>query len=181
MSKKEKILEVALELFASQGVDKTSTAQITKKAGVAEGTLFVHFKNKQALVDAIYVYIKEREYTAFARVLSKEQNAKENTYTLSKKVIDYFLDHTIELQYVLHVQQLDLISENAKEQVAEFGAVIFDYMKEWQKNGEIKKTDLSLLGQQTWSMLVATIMYCKKNKKKVTNQMVQPIWDALKA
>jgi len=40
MTKKEKILEAALELFARQGVDKTSTAEITKKAGVAEGKLF---------------------------------------------------------------------------------------------------------------------------------------------
>lgn len=180
MTKKEKILETALELFATQGVGNTSTAQITKKAGVAEGTLFVHYKNKQALVDAIYVYIKEREYKAFESVLSKDKSAEENSKVLSKKVISYFLEHDLELQYVLHVQQLGLVSEKAKKQVSEFGAVMYGYMRDWQKSGEIKKTDLALLGEQIWSMLVATILYCKQHKKKSTDQMIQPIWDAIK-
>ena len=180
MTTKEKILDVALVLFAQQGVDKTSTAQITKKAGVAEGTLFVHFKSKQVRVDEVYIDIKEREYKAFESVLSDKKSAEENVRTLNKKVISYFLEHTNELQFVLHVKRLDLISKKAKERVAEFGAVIGNAMASWQKSGEIKKMDLELLGEQTWSMLVATIMYCKRTNKKVTDQIVAPIWDALK-
>jgi len=46
LSTKDKIFQSALELFASQGIQATSTAQISKRAGVASGTLFVHFKSK---------------------------------------------------------------------------------------------------------------------------------------
>jgi AcrR family transcriptional regulator len=49
LSTKDKIYQSALDLFASQGIQSTSTAQISKKAGVASGTLFVHFKSKQEL------------------------------------------------------------------------------------------------------------------------------------
>ncbi|MBN2350214.1 MAG: TetR/AcrR family transcriptional regulator [Bacteroidales bacterium] len=51
--KKEKILEVALELFARQGYAVTSTSRIAKEAGVSEGLIFKHFVNKQGLLDAI--------------------------------------------------------------------------------------------------------------------------------
>ncbi len=51
--KKENILNAALELFAKEGYSGTSTSKIAKKAGVSEGLIFRHFKNKQGLLDAI--------------------------------------------------------------------------------------------------------------------------------
>lgn len=45
-----KILQAALKLFARQGYDGTSTKDLAKSAGVAEGTLFRHFANKKAIL-----------------------------------------------------------------------------------------------------------------------------------
>ena len=43
--KKENILKSALELFANEGVNATSTNRIAIKANVSEGLIFKHFKN----------------------------------------------------------------------------------------------------------------------------------------
>ncbi len=53
MSKKEKILAAATELFAHQGFKETATSEIAKKAGVAQGTVFHHFQSKDNLLIAI--------------------------------------------------------------------------------------------------------------------------------
>jgi AcrR family transcriptional regulator len=45
-----RLLEVALELFARQGYDATTAAQIAEAAGVTEMTFFRHFPSKSALV-----------------------------------------------------------------------------------------------------------------------------------
>jgi AcrR family transcriptional regulator len=45
-----KILQAALQLFARQGYDGTTTKDLAKSAGVAEGTLFRHFANKKAIL-----------------------------------------------------------------------------------------------------------------------------------
>lgn len=58
VSKKERILEAALALFAKQGYAATSTNAIARKAAVSEGLLFKHFGNKQGLLDAL---LKEAE------------------------------------------------------------------------------------------------------------------------
>jgi AcrR family transcriptional regulator len=54
---KEKILAAALELFQENGFDGTTTRQISKKAGIAEGTLFNYFKTKEDL--ALFFFQKE--------------------------------------------------------------------------------------------------------------------------
>ena len=45
-----KILQAALKLFARRGYDGTTTKDLAKSAGVAEGTLFRHFNNKKAIL-----------------------------------------------------------------------------------------------------------------------------------
>ncbi|MGB3765150.1 MAG: TetR/AcrR family transcriptional regulator [Phormidesmis sp.] len=45
-----KVLKAAQKLFARQGYGATTTKELAKAAGVAEGTLFRHFKNKKAIL-----------------------------------------------------------------------------------------------------------------------------------
>ncbi|MDX9872448.1 MAG: TetR/AcrR family transcriptional regulator [Clostridia bacterium] len=51
--KQARILEVAIQEFADKGYSNTSTSEIASKAGVAEGTIFRHYKTKKELLLAI--------------------------------------------------------------------------------------------------------------------------------
>ncbi|GBE15177.1 MAG TPA: TetR/AcrR family transcriptional regulator [Proteobacteria bacterium] len=53
MSRKDDILSAATELFAVQGFNGTATSEIAARAGVAQGTVFHHFKSKENLLVAI--------------------------------------------------------------------------------------------------------------------------------
>jgi AcrR family transcriptional regulator len=50
---RDRLLEVAAEAFAEQGVD-TSLEKIAKAAGVGIGTLYRHYPTRDALVEAVY-------------------------------------------------------------------------------------------------------------------------------
>ena len=50
----QRLIRAALELFSSRGYHDTTTAQIAKKAGVAEGTIYRHFPSKQQLPNELY-------------------------------------------------------------------------------------------------------------------------------
>lgn len=49
-----KILKIAKQAFLSQGIENTSTRYLSDKAGIAVGTLFVHFPDKLSLVKDIF-------------------------------------------------------------------------------------------------------------------------------
>lgn len=53
MSRKEKILKAATELFARKGFNGTAASEIAQRAGVAHGTVFHHFKSKENLLVSI--------------------------------------------------------------------------------------------------------------------------------
>ena len=54
MEKYHKILESAGAVFAQRGFYKATISQIATKAGVADGTLYLYFKNKE---DILYQFI----------------------------------------------------------------------------------------------------------------------------
>lgn len=47
---RERILAAAWQLFETQGYQETSTRQIARQAGVADGTVFSHFETKLAIL-----------------------------------------------------------------------------------------------------------------------------------
>ena len=51
---RQRLIRAALELFTTRGYHETTTAQIAKKAGIAEGTIYKHFASKQHLVNELY-------------------------------------------------------------------------------------------------------------------------------
>jgi len=75
-TKKDKILAAALELFATNGYNATSTNKIAKAAGVSEGLIFRHFENKKGLLSALNSIAEQRAEEIFMPILM-ETDAKE--------------------------------------------------------------------------------------------------------
>ena len=67
---KREILDAALELFSVQGFEATSIAQIAGAVGIRKASLYSHFENKQAILDALVQEVLEQyeEHSLFARV-----------------------------------------------------------------------------------------------------------------
>lgn len=71
--KQVKILEAAIEIFSEKGFAATSTSEIAKKAGVAEGTIFRHYKTKKdLLLNIITPTILKVATNYFAKNIVKE-------------------------------------------------------------------------------------------------------------
>jgi len=56
--KRNAILDAATRVFAERGLTAAPTSEISKRAGIAEGTLFTYFKTKDDLINALYREIK---------------------------------------------------------------------------------------------------------------------------
>ena len=56
--KRNAILYAATRVFAERGLTAAPTSEISRRAGVADGTLFTYFKTKDDLINALYREIK---------------------------------------------------------------------------------------------------------------------------
>lgn len=67
-STKDKILDVATELFSQKGFSGVSIREITKEVGIKESSLYNHFKNKDEILDTILSSFR----TEFAKTIPPE-------------------------------------------------------------------------------------------------------------
>lgn len=94
--KHERILRAAIKVFASKGFYATKVSEIAKTAGVADGTIYLYFKNKDDLLISIF----EDRITRLIAVLRTEIDAAEG--------FDEKLRVVVELQLGLLEGQRDL-------------------------------------------------------------------------
>jgi AcrR family transcriptional regulator len=64
--KQIKILQAAVEIFSVKGYSGSSTSEIAQKAGVAEGTIFRHYKTKKDLLLSIVAPMMAKLIAPFA-------------------------------------------------------------------------------------------------------------------
>ena len=96
---KREILDAALELFSVQGFEATSIAQIAGAVGIRKASLYSHFENKQAILDALVQEVLEQyeEHSLFARA-----DWEKDTGSLPQTADDAVQRIQGQIRYILH-------------------------------------------------------------------------------
>jgi len=86
--KRDIILDTAARLFAERGFNSTPTSLLAKEAGVAEGTIFRHFRTKDDIFLTLITNVKNQLISDIEKYL--EVRAPENAIEKVESVIKSF-------------------------------------------------------------------------------------------
>ncbi len=101
MSKKKNILEAAICLFAEKGYKEASMAELAKITGVAQGTIFYHYRSKEELFLSILKNFKQTLIEKYDEYF-KEKRGKNGLEMMEQAVEFYFyLAEDMEEQFIL--------------------------------------------------------------------------------
>ncbi|MEM9064845.1 MAG: TetR/AcrR family transcriptional regulator [Planctomycetota bacterium] len=73
--RREQLLDVAADLFSTQGYARTTTAQLAKAAGVTEPIIYRHFASKRDLFVALIERTGQQTLTTWEADLAEESDA----------------------------------------------------------------------------------------------------------
>ncbi|MED3564226.1 TetR family transcriptional regulator [Bacillus xiapuensis] len=59
-NKKERIIHAAIDVFCEKGIEKAKVSDIVKKAGIAQGTFYIYFSSKLAVMPSIAQVMVEK-------------------------------------------------------------------------------------------------------------------------
>lgn len=88
--KYHRILEAAIKVFAEQGFFHSTVSQIAKEAGVADGTIYLYFKNKDDILLQFFNYKTKQVFDQFRDEVDKADNAREKLRNLIRRHLAEF-------------------------------------------------------------------------------------------
>ena len=99
---KQEILEASLDLFSVQGFEATSISQIANAVGIRKASLYSHFENKQAILDALVKDVLDQyaERSIFAKADWDEYDGAEDKSELTPDAAAQMI--LGQIRYILH-------------------------------------------------------------------------------
>jgi AcrR family transcriptional regulator len=175
--KQKKIIIAAIEYFSEKGYAGTSTSEIAKKAGVAEGTIFRHYKTKKDLLLSIVTPVMTKLLAPFVmRDLNKVLDQRYEKYEdfLKAMIVNRreFLQNHFPILKIL-LQEIPFqpeLREQFLEHVAGKIFIRFDALvKYYQEKGQIIEMPTQSVIRFTTSTIMGYLL---------TNYLIAPKdWD----
>ena len=140
--KRDKIREAAVSVFAQNGFYHSTVADVARAADVADGTIYLYFKNKDDLLISIFEHSMEMFIAAAQNEVKSGGSAPEKL----KKFIALHLELVQKHQDLAQVIQIELrqsakfMKEYANEKFFEYLNIVKEIIEEGQKEGLFKKS-----------------------------------------
>lgn len=139
-SKRRLILKVATEVFAEKGFNESTISQIAQKARIAEGSIYVYFKNKEDLLFSI----PEERMENFLSGLREHLEGIKGALNKLRKLIWYHLhfyeenrDYTLILLQNIRLNPR-FATTRAYQLIREFSRLVVQIIEEGKREGSIR-------------------------------------------
>jgi AcrR family transcriptional regulator len=169
--KRTAILEAATEVVALLGVS-APTAKIAKGAGVAGGTLFIYFANKDDLLNQLYVELKMNLRDAMMTGYPTGKSLIDRNRHVWNCFIGWGSAHPLKRRAMRQLAVSDRITEENKKLVGDAFGEVDDIMRECAAGGAMRcqppsfvSAIMSAIGDTTMDFIAREPAQAKRHTK----------------
>jgi TetR/AcrR family fatty acid metabolism transcriptional regulator len=134
-------LEAAMKVFARQGFYQSTVAQIAKEAGVADGTIYLYFKNKDDILVQFFNYRTKQVFDLFRADVRKADNSLDKLRNLIRRHLTEFQrDRDMAVVYQVETHQNSRLAEaQIREMSKMYQDLVSEIVELGQQEGRIRK------------------------------------------
>jgi AcrR family transcriptional regulator len=182
MDRKDAILKTVLKLVNREGFYHLNMKKIAAEAGVAAGTIYVHFKGKEELINALYKMV----VTDFnAQVMSgyiPGRDFSENFFTMLGNALDFYLDDPDRFSFIEQYTYAPFMFKDTQEENFIILQPIYKIMKEAKRKKLVKNLPDAMLvalilGPVTTMMKLYLAHKTDLDRKATKQKLLQACWE----
>jgi AcrR family transcriptional regulator len=165
--KRNAILDAATRLFAERGLTAAPTSEISKQAGVAEGTLFTYFKTKDDLINALYREIKLELADAMMSDFPRKKNVRTRLRHVWDRYVNWGIANPKQSKVLAQLTVSEVLTKESRDvgsaPFVEFQAVIRDAIEQQVFRNDVP---VELISRSLSALVEATIDLTVSNRSK---------------
>ena len=169
---RQKIIDVAINLFNKQGFDSTTVEQIAEEADIARKTLYNHFPVKETIIVQYLQSLVKKRAPEMSRLIHEHPDTRSRLVAMLNKLTE--LTQQIMTKDIFRIYasyQMQKIMTSPYEEIERSGAKSFlaEIIKYGQDSGEIRrKLPLEILVSQVDNIRVSAGMRLLTDPEKFT-------------
>jgi TetR/AcrR family fatty acid metabolism transcriptional regulator len=123
------------------GFFQSTIAQVAKAAGVADGTIYLYFKNKDDILVQFFAYKTKQVFERFREVVSHAGNAQEKLRNLVHHHLEVFQgDYNMAVVYQAETRQINRkVEAQIKEMSKMYRDLVGEIIELGQEEGSMRK------------------------------------------
>ncbi|MGW8459613.1 TetR family transcriptional regulator [Bacillus atrophaeus] len=163
------IIDAAVEVIAENGYHQSQVSKIAKQAGVADGTIYLYFKNKEDILISLFKEKMGQFIERMEEEIKGKQTAKEKLALVITKHFSLLADD----RHLAIVTQLELRQSNLElrqkinDILKGYLNILESILTEGIESGEFKKNlDIRLARQMVFGTIDETVTTWVMNDQK---------------
>nr|WP_246485216.1 TetR/AcrR family transcriptional regulator [Chitinophaga qingshengii] len=180
-----RIFGAVLKLVTKKGLAGMTMGDISKEAGIATGTLYVYFDNKDALINALFAACRENSVMVSFRGYDAQQPFKPGFRSIWMNILRYRLHNFEEFIFQEQCYHSPYITAATREKARQLAEPLYALIARGQKEQLIKNLEPDILVAfiiGAMNELVKQIHYTGSTLTKTRmNTTFDLCWDAIKA
>lgn len=183
MNRRQQILKAAEEVLAINSLESFTMDKVMKQAGVAKGTIYNYFKNKDEILAVLSSKALELLLSIFKEETAKHTHAVEKLHALCMGCYKFYSSNKTSFNLISYMErpEFDIDMKDylrISEQLQKFCESI---VIEGQSKGEIRK-DIDPQATQLvcWAASVGVVQFLESKEKMLRNFHKIKLYDLMK-
>ena len=184
MDKKQAILKSVLKLVNREGFYHLNMKNIAKEANIAAGTIYLYFKGKEDLINALYSMIVNEFNTYVLEGYDTGMEVAENFYNMLNRAIGFYLKGPDNFSFIEQYTYAPFLFKENQDENFMLLLPIYKLMRLGKKQGVIRNiSDANLLalihGPMNTIIKLHLAHKTDLNKKGAIKKFCDAAWEAI--
>lgn len=163
--KREAILAASVEVIAKYGLE-APTSKIAQEAGIAEGTLFTYFENKDVLLNELYLDLKRDVYSGINDGFPKDATLEQQARHVWERYLIWVMDAPLKRKVSAKLYLSDRITPEAREEASRNREHLETMLRKIANQNNRKGLTAEFVSQLMSAMEDATVEFVAKHPKE---------------
>jgi TetR/AcrR family fatty acid metabolism transcriptional regulator len=130
-----------VDVFAQRGFYQSTIAHIARQAGVADGTIYLYFRNKEDILVQFFNFKAKMVFDRFKEEVKKGHNAADKLKHLIRIHLDEFQkDRSMALVYQVEMRRRSRVAEDQIKTMSKmYLNLVAEIIEQGQEEGRIRK------------------------------------------
>lgn len=145
VDKRQAILEAAAKRFSTYGFHETKVGEIAQDAGIAKGTVYLHFKDKETLLAEVVHYQMREYYRIVVEAVKPYESAAEKLRAYARFQVERFPQmvkfHKLNFEHMIKFKDNRSFEQQRIKQLHDVMQLLTDVIKYGIERGEFREME----------------------------------------